>query len=48
MFMNIAVSKDWKKVTPISKGWSSDKNIWSKRLVVNCSFRNGGRFSVLT
>lgn len=25
MFMNIAVSKDWKKVTPISKGWSSDK-----------------------
>lgn len=23
--MNIAVSKDWKKVTPISKGWSSDK-----------------------
>ena len=25
MFMQIELSKDWKKVTPISKGWSSDK-----------------------
>ena len=25
MFMNIAISKDWKNITLISKGWSSDK-----------------------
>ena len=25
MFTDIAKSKDWKKITPISKGWSSDK-----------------------
>lgn len=25
MFMDILTSKDWKSITPISKGWSSDK-----------------------
>lgn len=25
MFMDIAISKDWKEAIPISKGWSSDK-----------------------
>lgn len=25
MFMQIELSKDWKNVAPISKGWSSDK-----------------------
>lgn len=25
MFMDIEKSKDWKSITPISKGWSSDK-----------------------